>query len=352
MGGGKKGQAKNLLCCFQKRFTNSKGYKVLFFGSDNVSLPTLKALKEASKTDLVSKLEVVTSKSQDTPKGTKVFEWCQSSMVPVHFWPLSFPSEGPNSFDFDIGVVVSFGYFIPKELIYKFPKQMINMHPSLLPKYRGANPIGYTLLNNDPKGGVSIITLHPTEFDKGKILLSEEIDIPTTTTYPELEKQLAQLGASKVIQLLQNFDEYSAKAVEQEAVDGKLYPYSKKFTTSHGNVQWPALTAMEAYGRWRSMPSKTYTFLNTRFIKLVKLQYPDPAHIPPHITSKAGPPGSISFDKETDLLYVKCKEGWIGVESLQLAGKPVYSARIFSNGFQLRREGHGEIFNEVGEVPK
>ncbi|RKP37881.1 formyl transferase, partial [Dimargaris cristalligena] len=72
---------------------------------------------------------------------------------------------------YDMGIVASFGSFIPRRIIEAFPLGMINVHPSLLPKYRGSTPIPTALLNEEPETGVTIQELHPRTIDAGKILL-------------------------------------------------------------------------------------------------------------------------------------------------------------------------------------
>ncbi|KAI8831724.1 formyl transferase, partial [Chytridium lagenaria] len=72
--------------------------------------------------------------------------------------------------DYDVAVVVSFRYFLPKELIRFFPHGAFNVHPSLLPRYRGAAPLQHTILNRDKEAGVSIMDLDEEKFDAGRIL--------------------------------------------------------------------------------------------------------------------------------------------------------------------------------------
>jgi methionyl-tRNA formyltransferase len=76
----------------------------------------------------------------------------------------------PTSSSYDLGVVVSFGYFIPKRIIDAFQQGAINVHPSLLPRFRGASPIQHAIMHGDIETGVSIIELHPHQFDAGRIL--------------------------------------------------------------------------------------------------------------------------------------------------------------------------------------
>eukprot|EP01125_Pyxidicula_operculata_P014691 TRINITY_DN4920_c0_g1_i1.p1 TRINITY_DN4920_c0_g1~~TRINITY_DN4920_c0_g1_i1.p1 ORF type:complete len:303 (-),score=30.81 TRINITY_DN4920_c0_g1_i1:489-1397(-) len=257
----------------------NSNWKVLFFGSDNVSLESLRTLKEytSSSPSLISKLEAVTH--ADTNKRGKVSSWCKENQIPVHYWNNGFeiPSE------FDIGIVVSFGYLIPARLIESFPKQMINVHPSLLPKYRGSSPIAHTLLNNDNEGGVSIITLHPTKFDMGKILIQESVPVGHDELYPSLEAKLAKLGAQKVIETLQNYDTLLSKAKDQPKYDG---PRARKLTSKDANINWIDLNNSEVYGRHKAMPGKIHTFLGDKCIRFVDMKMP--TAIPSHVEGILG----------------------------------------------------------------
>jgi methionyl-tRNA formyltransferase len=113
-----------------------------------------------------------------------------------------------NTFDF--GVVVSFGYFIPRGILELFSKGVVNVHPSLLPKYRGAAPIHHTILNGDKETGISIINLDPSRFDAGTILKQENVVIPNpeTITFQELHDMLADKGGSNLVDTIRNFDSY------------------------------------------------------------------------------------------------------------------------------------------------
>lgn len=79
---------------------------------------------------------------------------------------------------YDVGVVVSFGYFLHPHMLENLAHGAINMHPSLLPKYRGPAPIHHALLNGDATTGVSVIEIDPRAFDVGRILLQKEFGIP------------------------------------------------------------------------------------------------------------------------------------------------------------------------------
>lgn len=144
----------------------SQKYNVLYFGSDLFSTKCLNAL--LSKSSAINDVQVVVPFNQNQPLTKYALEkGLKFHRAPPHGsnwleWKL------PGSFD--LAIVVSFGYFLPAHLLSQFPKSTINVHPSLLPKYRGSSPIQYSILNKDKETGVSIIELSPISFDSGKIL--------------------------------------------------------------------------------------------------------------------------------------------------------------------------------------
>jgi methionyl-tRNA formyltransferase len=133
----------------------------------------------SSFSDLVSSLSVVCPEEKisgsdaglDSTKGILVRKWAMKNNVPIHTYVKDridpvVEAAAQN----DVGVVVDFGYLIPRRLLDAFPSPPVLMHPSLLPKYRGAAPIEHAIMNGDLVSGVSVLTLHPSKFDAGQIL--------------------------------------------------------------------------------------------------------------------------------------------------------------------------------------
>lgn len=114
----------------------------------------------------------------------------------------------PKTKYWDIGIVASFGYMIPDKIISLFPMSMINVHGSLLPKYRGASPIQYSISNGDTYTGITILTLNPNTIDTGNILLRRSIAIEPNETFITLRDKLAILGSNLLIDVLSNWDLY------------------------------------------------------------------------------------------------------------------------------------------------
>lgn len=156
---------------------------------------------------------------------------------------------------YDLGVVVSFGYFIPSRVIESFRLGMINIHPSLLPKYRGASPVQYTLWEGETETGVSIITVHPNKIDGGKILKQSRLPVDALATFGSLSQQLALLGANDLLETISNYDSAVANAYEPDHSQdlGITAPKIKK---EEGRVQWHK-DAMSIYRHWQGLAGWT-----------------------------------------------------------------------------------------------
>lgn len=142
----------------------------------------------------------------------------------------------------DLAVVVSFGYFIPPSVLCKFKFGGINVHPSLLPKYRGSAPIENTILNGEKETGVSIIGLHPSRFDAGNILNQTKLTIPNQIKYWGLHDLLAQKSSHLLFDTLKDFEKFKESSVSQ---DEKLVTKAPKTKKEMAIINWNKSTAQE-----------------------------------------------------------------------------------------------------------
>lgn len=141
---------------------------------------------------------------------------------------------------FDLIIAVSFGLFIPASLIESFPYGGLNVHPSLLPRYRGAAPIQRTLLNHDRETGVTIQTLDKKRFDHGAILMqtSPPLPVPEDTSYRALHDSLAEHGAEMLVETLRR---------------GLFIPPLSPVITTHAASLAPKVTTEDehiVWGQW------------------------------------------------------------------------------------------------------
>lgn len=142
----------------EKRYNGTNpSPKVLFFGTDNFSLPSLQKLHE-------NNVDIGVVTSFKSPANC-VRSYAESQKLCLHRWPITAEHCAP----YELGVVVSFGHLIPLHIINAFPSGMINVHASLLPRWRGAAPIIYAIMKGDKKTGVSIMKIEPHRFDIGAV---------------------------------------------------------------------------------------------------------------------------------------------------------------------------------------
>ncbi|XP_078040849.1 methionyl-tRNA formyltransferase, mitochondrial isoform X2 [Augochlora pura] len=304
------------------RLLKNGPWNILFFGTDGYSVESLKVLYEKYHSKLVQRLEVVTV---NTTKQNAVTKYAKEKGITINYWPLD-----TIVYNFHIGVVVSFGHLIPSTIINSFPFGMINVHGSLLPRWRGASPIIYSLMNGDDKTGVTIMKIKPKKFDIGDIIVQKEININEHETLPQLYTKLSKLGACLLEQVLEDLPKALQSAKPQNKADAT---YAPKITSKIASVKWNEMSARNIYNLHRALMG-LYP-LSTRFInktvKLYDITVTDES-IATKFIDKA--PGMVMYDEVNDALIIKCKnEGCIWVKNIGIQGKPVMSANDFNNGY-------------------
>ncbi len=178
--------------------------RILFMGTPAYAVPSLERLIAVHEI-----VGVVTRVDKPNRRGNKiqfspVKEFALAHGIPV-FQPESLKDPALVA-EFaalrpDVTVVVAFGMMIPEEIIHLPPHKTINIHGSLLPRYRGAAPMQYSVLNGDPEAGVSIMYITP-ELDAGDVILSKALSVGDDETFGELHDRLAALGAEALMEAL------------------------------------------------------------------------------------------------------------------------------------------------------
>ncbi len=235
----------------------NKKINIIFFGTPDFSVPTLRALAKASFC-IVKAVITVPDKAVGRHHSQAI-----PSPVKQAAWALKLPVleglEALKGIEADLGVVVAFGAILPQWILDKFPLGVLNIHPSLLPKYRGPSPIQAAILNQDKETGVSLIQLD-AEMDHGPIVAQENHPLtpslvkegelhrghtPSCTqegaggwsgpTAGELHDELAQISAEMLIKCLPDYAASKFKPVPQD--DSKA-SYTKKLTKADGKIDW------------------------------------------------------------------------------------------------------------------
>ena len=224
-------------------------------------------------------------------------------------------------------VVVAYGRILP-ERILKLPTHgCLNVHASLLPKYRGAAPIPWAIINGEEFTGVTTM-LMDKGLDTGDILLQEKIRISDEDTTETLSRKLSKLGASLLLKTIKGIKEGSIKPRPQTG-EASYAPVIKK---EDGLLNW-SKTAIELFNFVRGMypwPG-AYCHLNKERIKLINVRALD----------GQGKPGRI--EKAEDELLVGTAKGLFSIKELQPEGKKVMSAEAFLHGRNIKE---GTYFDE------
>lgn len=251
-----------------------------------------------------------------------VWRYAHRHHLKVHDWP-NIDVQGR----FDVGVVVSFGCLLKESLIKQLPHGILNVHPSLLPRWRGPAPVFHTVLQGDRLTGVSIMQIRPLRFDVGPILHQEVCEVPHRCTSDELGHTLAAVGARLLMDTLRNLPERISKRREQAKEGASFAP---KITVSMSWLVWEEQTCVQIDRLYRAIGSRIplRTLWMGRTVKL--LDHVGKCNI--SLTgSPSSVPGSICFQKETNTLAVRCQDGWVGFKTVKL--KKRLSAADFYNGY-------------------
>lgn len=305
--------------------------RIVFFGTPDFAVPTLEALVEAGKKPLL----VVTNPARPVGRGQEVQDPPVAEAARELGLELDQPEsvkdeafvERMRSLEPDAFVVVAFGQIFPPELL-EVPKQgPINLHASLLPKYRGASPIQAAIANGEKKTGVTTMLMEE-ELDAGPILLQEEVEIRYDDTTGELTERLAKIGAELMVRTL---DELGKGKIKQRKQREESSSYASKFSKDDGRMNW-ALEADEIYNRMRAFdpwPGMTANFKG----RPIKILWGVP------MSWEKGPSGATGtfVGLRQGKMAILCGGDTVfGIEEVQRAGKKPQRASDFVNGERLR----------------
>jgi len=301
--------------------------KLIFFGTSDFSVPALKALATAGyEISLVVTTpdEPVGRKQLLTPPPIKTMA---DSLGLRAIQPKSLKKDltivdSLSALSPDFAVVASYGKIIPQAIIDLFPQGMINIHPSLLPKYRGPSPIQSVLLNGEKETGVCIIQLD-AEVDHGAIIARQELGIMNNESCIELSERLAKVGADLLIKALPGYLSGDTKPQEQDHTQAT---FTKKFTSEDGKIDWQK-SAEEINNQIRALNPEPGTFclLNDEVLKIIRA-------IGTSEPTGESPVGSL-VQQDKKLLAVT-GNGILEILELQPAGKKPMSAQDFTNGYR------------------
>jgi methionyl-tRNA formyltransferase len=230
--------------------------------------------------------------------------------------------EHVRGFGADAMVVAAYGLILPRSVIEAFPHGCINIHASLLPRWRGAAPIQHALLAGDGETGISIMRMDEG-LDTGPVYLLESIPIAANETAATLHDKLADLGARNIVKALAAIASGELQPKPQPA-DGATY--ANKITKAQARIRWsqPAAEIERAIRAFDPFPG-AFSHFNQQLVKVWAAQL---------VTDSSGQPGKVSATTE-DGIVVACGSDALRLTELQRQGGKRLPASEFLRGFPI-----------------
>ena len=297
--------------------------KIVFMGTPDFSVPILEKLIE--KHDVVA---VYTRAPKESGRGKRI------NKTPVHVLaenkgievrtPRTLRNieeqEILRQYNADIAIVAAYGLLLPQEVLDMFPKGCVNVHASILPRWRGAAPIQRAIEYGDKESGISIMQM-ALELDAGDVLSKETIEISPTMTGGELHDNLSVIGANLLIKTLDNYDNITA-----EKQDESLVTYASKLDKSECLINFD-INSQELLNKIRAFnpyPAMYFMYNGERF-KIYEIE----------IVEKKGTPGEILEGNNN--LTIATKDKAVIVRKIQREGKQAMGIDELLRGFKFEK---------------
>ena len=298
--------------------------KLIFFGSTDFSLPIVQKLHAEYGISAV-----VVSKPKPKGRGLKsslpeIARWAESVGLKVYM------PEDPNSSSFiselkahapDLYVLSAYGHILSRDVLDAASIGGINIHPSLLPKYRGAAPIHRAIMEGEEKTGVTIFFMDE-KIDHGALLTQQWIPIEKDDTCGSLSAKLAQLGAEMIVEAIRTVEGGQYKVVKQ---NGEI-TYAPKLKKEEMKIDWQQ-EAIKVYNHIRALsplPGARTHFRNRELIITLA-----------QLGDKNLTPGTLLVDSRK--LYVGAGNGSLVLLELKPEGRKIISALDFVNGYRIQK---------------
>lgn len=309
--------------------------KVLFMGTSEIAATILKTLIEDARHKLLS---VVTQTDKPKGRGHEMAFPPVKEVALAHGIPVLQP-EKIKTAEFldeikkmnpDIIAVAAYGKLLPKELLVLPRFGCINVHASLLPKYRGASPIQWAVINGEKKSGVTIMHM-AEQMDTGDIILSKEVMLSDEETAGSLHDKLAQIGGPALLEAMDLLEKGCAPRIPQKAEEAT---YVKMLDKTIGNLNFGQPAALlERYIRGLNPWPSAYTKLDGKNIKFWKAKILPAEQLPKE--ARTLEPGTIVM-VERDGFGILTGDGILFIEELQMEGKKRMTAEEFLRGYPLK----------------
>ncbi len=295
--------------------------KIIFMGTPEFSIPALKLLN--LKHEIKS---VYTQPPKKKSRGQKIIK------SPIHVEaeklkiPVRFPKNLNNEYDYEFiksaevnfVIVVAYGQIIPKKFLNIKDSIFLNIHASLLPRWRGAAPIQRSIMEMDKETGISIMKIVP-KLDAGPYVLQKSTRINSKDNYLSLSKKLSKMGAELILNSISLFENNEIKFKEQQ---DKFVTYAKKISKKESEINWNE-NAQKLIAKINGLsPYPGAWFIhNGNRIKILEAE----------LSNNQGKAGEVL----TDDLVIGCNDKAIKIILIQKEGKAVLNSKSFLAGYKI-----------------
>ena len=299
-------------------------FKIVFMGTPSFSVPVLKAINNSNH----KIIEVYTQPPNKKNRGLKI----QNSAVHDYAEKLNIQVRCPVKLDEeseinhlkklkpDLVVVVAYGKILPEKLLNIKNLIFLNVHASLLPRWRGAAPIQRAIMKGDKETGISIMKIVP-KLDAGPVLIQSKISISKEINCEEISKQMSDLGAKLIVDAIELIKNNKAKFIPQ---DETKVIYAKKIEKMESKINWNE-SAEEILAKIRAFYPNPGTWfdLNDTRIKITKAI----------VVEKTGKAGAII---DANKMIIACKKKAVQILELKKEGKKLMPINEFLKGNKIK----------------
>ena len=300
--------------------------KIVFMGTSNFSVPILKSLYQNGYPIVT----IYTQPPQKSMRGQKVNKSPIQKMAENLCIKCRTPDslkENNEEYNFlkllnpDLVIVVAYGQLISKNYLSLSKHGFINIHASLLPKWRGAAPIQRSIMNLDKETGVSIMKI-VEKLDAGPVMMQEKINVTSEMNAEDLSNKLSDLSSKLILECIDEIEGGKAKFIDQ---DEQKATYAKKINKEEGKINWDnsAENILAQINSLLPNPGAWFSFMGERY-KILKAS----------ISEAEGEKGKVIDNN----LTIACKSKSIKVNEIQRQGKNKQSTSEFLLGSKIKKE--------------
>jgi methionyl-tRNA formyltransferase len=313
--------------------SDTSSLRVVYMGTPDFAVPALEALID-SHHEVVG---VFTQPDRESGRGKKVRRppikvVAEEAGVPV-YQPKRV-KKNDEAFETlagwapDVVVVAAYGQILPERILEVPRLGCVNIHASLLPKYRGAAPINWAIVHGEETSGVTLMQMD-VGLDTGPMLETHEVAVPADMTAQELHDRLAELGGEVIVDAL---DKLAAGELEPTPQDDEKSSYASMLSKEHGHIDWTrsgvdVANHIRGFNPWPG----AYAFHVNEDGEKKRIKF----HRAKPVREQGGPGEVLEADASDARLVIACGDGAIECVKVQAPGRKAMNARDFLNGYEI-----------------